>query len=182
MYIFQITEQKLVQYSEKRAKLLQSTSNKHFFSRTLDMDDFNGKFCKNGTFPIIRSVSDCFKGAVPTTVEQQTSTTTTEEDEEWSTTTTRMRSRSSRIRRTTTTTTRSLNDEDEQYADAEESVDLKEDIEFTQDDMEYYDNYDDQSGEEESSRGSSIFIFGTVFFSTINLFFFLLVVSSLFFV
>jgi hypothetical protein len=52
-------------------------------------------------------------------------------------------------------------------------VDLKEDIEFTQDDMEYYDNCDDQSGEEESSRGSSIFIFGTVFFSTISTPFFL---------
>jgi hypothetical protein len=24
------------------------------------MDDFNGKFCKNGSFPVIRSVKNCF--------------------------------------------------------------------------------------------------------------------------
>ena len=28
------------------------------------MDDFNGKFCKNGSFPVIRAVSDCFKKKV----------------------------------------------------------------------------------------------------------------------
>ena len=25
------------------------------------MDDFKGKFCNNGSFPVIRAVSDCFK-------------------------------------------------------------------------------------------------------------------------
>ena len=38
------------------------------------MDDFNGKFCKNGSFPVIRAVSECFKKK-PTTTK---STTTTE--------------------------------------------------------------------------------------------------------
>lgn len=27
------------------------------------MDDFNGKFCKNGSFPVIRSVRNCFDKA-----------------------------------------------------------------------------------------------------------------------
>ena len=38
------------------------------------MDDFNGKFCKNGSFPVIRAVSECFKKK-PTTTK---STTTAE--------------------------------------------------------------------------------------------------------
>lgn len=28
---------------------------------TKDMDDFNGKFCKNGSFPVVRVLSDCLK-------------------------------------------------------------------------------------------------------------------------
>lgn len=38
------------------------------------MDDFNGKFCKNGSFPVIRAVRDCFKKAM---VKTTTTTTTT---------------------------------------------------------------------------------------------------------
>jgi chitinase len=40
---------------------------------TLDMDDFSGKFCKNGTFPVIRALKQCFD-TPPTTT---TTTTTT---------------------------------------------------------------------------------------------------------
>lgn len=38
------------------------------------MDDFNGKFCKNGSFPVIRAVRDCFKKAM---IKTTTTTTTT---------------------------------------------------------------------------------------------------------
>jgi hypothetical protein len=31
------------------------------------MDDFNGTFCKNGSFPVIKSVRDCFRAKETTT-------------------------------------------------------------------------------------------------------------------
>ena len=43
---------------------------------TLDMDDFSGKFCNNGSFPVIRAVSDCFKKAMIKTTTTTTITTT----------------------------------------------------------------------------------------------------------
>jgi hypothetical protein len=42
-----------------------------------DMDDFNGKFCNNGSYPIIRSVSDCFKESSRLTATTSTTSTTT---------------------------------------------------------------------------------------------------------
>jgi hypothetical protein len=39
------------------------------------MDDFNGKFCKNGSFPVIRSVKNCFdKEATKTTTTKKMAT------------------------------------------------------------------------------------------------------------
>lgn len=39
------------------------------------MDDFNGKFCKNGSFPVIRSVKNCFdKEAIKTTTTKKMAT------------------------------------------------------------------------------------------------------------
>jgi len=40
-----------------------------------DMDDFNGKFCKNGSFPVIKSVRDCFNKKPKTTTRPPTTTT-----------------------------------------------------------------------------------------------------------
>ncbi|CAF0784700.1 unnamed protein product [Brachionus calyciflorus] len=44
---------------------------------TLDMDDFSGNFCKNGSFPVIKAVRDCFKKAMIKTTTTTTTTTTT---------------------------------------------------------------------------------------------------------
>ena len=50
------------------------------------MDDFNGTFCKNGTFPVVSAVSNCFKRSFgmnnirstpSTTITTETSTLTT---------------------------------------------------------------------------------------------------------
>ena len=44
---------------------------------TLDMDDFSGKFCKNGTFPVVRTLKQCFDTPPTTTTTKTTPTTTT---------------------------------------------------------------------------------------------------------
>ncbi len=126
------------------------------------MDDFNGKFCKNGTFPIIRSVSDCFKGSMKTTtVEVETTTITITEEPTTTTTTRRKYSKTSKARRTTTT-----RNPDIEY----------EEVEFTDDDLEYYENYDDES-DDEGSRANSIF---NGFNISINAFLFFVVRALLF--
>ena len=38
------------------------------------MDDFSGKFCKNGTFPVVRAMKTCFD-TPPTTTTTTTKTT-----------------------------------------------------------------------------------------------------------
>ena len=44
---------------------------------TLDMDDFSGKFCNNGTFPVVRALKQCFDTPPPTTTTTTTPTTST---------------------------------------------------------------------------------------------------------
>jgi hypothetical protein len=41
------------------------------------MDDFSGKFCKNGSFPVIRALKQCFDTPPPTTTTTTTTTTPT---------------------------------------------------------------------------------------------------------
>lgn len=41
------------------------------------MDDFSGRFCNEGVFPVISAVSSCFKAAMTTTTTTTTTTSTT---------------------------------------------------------------------------------------------------------